>query len=367
VCQEGPEWMANVVLEALRAKLARREGAVFQSELLGRKALEDRVGLGVRWEEYKEGGELRLGGHGDALREIVACGKWICIGHLAIEVLSRASKERVRSFKAIYAEFEPNEYTPNFVTALAAWESRLISGHKNGEVRVWNMATGECCQVRKGRYDDFPVAALAVCGSRLASGSDDGSIRVWAMVAGAPWACERSLLVHPEEHDVRSLAGWPDKVASGSSDGKIRVWDLGTGALDATLAGHEGGVNALVVHGDRLLSASDDGTIRAWALQTWALLQTVEACGRGTYPCCLAVSGSKLVCGSCLDSNERYPWDYDDGFADIASAEVRVWGLAELDLQQTLRQPADVNTLVAVDGEVWGCVGDELVVWGRRQ
>ena len=32
--------------------------------------------------------------------------------------------------------------------------------------------------------------------------------------------------------------------------------------------------------------------------------------------------------------------------------EVRVWGLAELDLQQTLRQPHYVNALVAVDGEV---------------
>ena len=46
VCQEHKEWMAGVVLEALRAKAARREGAVFESELLGRKALEDRVGLG---------------------------------------------------------------------------------------------------------------------------------------------------------------------------------------------------------------------------------------------------------------------------------------------------------------------------------
>jgi hypothetical protein len=42
---------ACVVAEARRAKAARREGAAFESELLGRtrKALEDRVGLGVRW------------------------------------------------------------------------------------------------------------------------------------------------------------------------------------------------------------------------------------------------------------------------------------------------------------------------------
>jgi hypothetical protein len=40
---EDGEWMAGVVAEALRAKAARRVGAV---EVLGRKAVVDRVGLG---------------------------------------------------------------------------------------------------------------------------------------------------------------------------------------------------------------------------------------------------------------------------------------------------------------------------------
>ena len=131
------------------------------------------------------------------------------------------------------------------------------------------------------------------------------------------------------------------------------MWDAGTGALDATLAGHSGAVRALVVHGDRLLSASEDKTIRAWALGTWAGLRTVEAYGpeERRFPCCLAVSGSKLVSGS----------------AGRGQADVRVWGLAELDLQQMLRQTGDVIALVAVDGEVWGGVGKEVVVWGRRR
>ncbi len=36
-------------------------------------------------------------------------------------------------------------------------------------------------------------------------------------------------------------------MASGSGDGSIRVWDVGTGAHDATLAGHSEEVTALVV------------------------------------------------------------------------------------------------------------------------
>ena len=47
---------------------------------------------------------------------------------------------------------------------------------------------------------------------------------------------------------------------------------------------------------------------------------------------------------------------------------MRVWGLEELELQQTLQQPAgsDVMALVAVDGEVWGGAGSDILVWGRK-
>ena len=275
------------------------------------------------------------------------------------------------------------DYRTDPVNALAVWEGRrLISAHAAGNLRVWNVATGECDEVihlpfsvdSEGRSLDCSVAAFAVCGSGLASGHRDGIVRVWGAGDdgdGMPH-CERALIGHTEE--VNSVAVWQDKVVSGSSDDTIRVWDVGTGAHDATLVGHTGGVEALVVHGDRLLSASMDGTIRAWAVGTWVALRTVEAWGQGTghIPLCLAVSGSKLVCGS------RGPGE----------GGLHVWGLEELDLQEVpcIRYPqqtllhlipshaarsgfaraADVNALMAVDGEVWGGVGNFVVKWGRR-
>ena len=355
---EDGEWMAGVVAEALRAKAARREGVVLEFEALGPKALEDRVGLGVQWEDYRDGGELRLRGHADNVQAIALCDGRVCSGSWdgSIRVWSRASGELERTLEANGADVEDadsDEESSDSVRSLAAWEGRLVSGHDSGTLRVWNVATGECDQVLEG-HDDA-VLALAVCGSRLASGCMDGSLKVWGAGAGAGWICERSLLGHTRA--VWSLAGWQDKVASGSGDGSIRVWDVGTGAHDATLAGHSGGVWSLVVQGDRLLSASHDGTIRAWAVGTWAGLRTVEAWGQGTgqWPGCLAVSGSKLVSGSA-------------GRGLGSQGEVRVWGLEELELQQTLPQPAgsDVEALLALDGEVWGGVGTEVVVWGRK-
>ena len=142
-------------------------------------------------------------------------------------------------------------------------------------------------------------------------------------------------------------------VVSGS-DSSIDVWDAEAGKHVAALAGHSGPVHALVVNKNRLLSASDDRTIRLWALGTWEGLQTVQAYAEdtGMYPFCLAVFGSKLLSGSkCTDDEEHV-------------LALQVWGLAELDLQQTLQEDADITALVAVDGEVWGGLDTDVAVWG---
>ncbi len=346
--------MAGVVSEALRGKAARREGAAFESELLGRKALEDRVGLGVRWEAYSEGGELRLQGRGGELTTMVECDGRMCSGSEdgSIRVWRRASREHERTLLADADEGAPQ------VNALAAWEGRLISGHQSGRLRVWDAATGACDQVLRGEgpAGAEPVLALAVCGSRLACGGRDGSVQLWAMRAGAPWGLERTL--PGDAGAALALAGWRDGVASGSHGGGIRVWDAGTGALDAALAGHACAVCALAAHGDRLLlSAARDGTIRAWVRGggAWAAARAVEAYGAGTglYARCLAVSGPTLVTGSWAGGGLR--------------GDVRVWGLEALDPRLTLPRPAGsaVRALLAVDGEVWGAAGKDAVVWGR--
>ena len=146
VPQEDKEWTARVVAETVRAKAARREGAVFEFELLGRKAMEERLGqLDVRWTEYREGGELRLGGHEDIVTAIVTCEGRICSGSLdgTVRVWSRASGELERTLQQAGK-------VSNAVFALAVWEGRLISGHARGRLREWNVATGECCQVLEG-------------------------------------------------------------------------------------------------------------------------------------------------------------------------------------------------------------------------
>ena len=148
-------------------------------------------------------------------------------------------------------------------------------------------------------------------------------------------------------------------MASGSADKTIRVWDAGAGTHEQTLAGHEGAVVALVACGQRLISSSEDKTVKVWSMATWACMQTVQAYATGSaqFILSLAVSGATLVGGSWSDPHSR-----------TEEYEARVWDLETLEPLHTLRQAAgrSVMGLACDGGEVWGAVGEDVVVWGRR-
>ena len=153
------------------------------------------------------------------------------------------------------------------------------------------------------------------------------------------------------------LAVWGDRVACGCTDGGIRVWSLETLGPERTLRGHEGRVYALAVSGGRITSSSNEGTVLVWSFETCGGVQTVQA-----YPSwssqhigALAVCGSALVGGSV-------------GWSASEEREVRVSDLETLWPLHALRQPArgNVFSLVSDGREVWGVLGRQVVVWGRR-
>ena len=167
---KDPERMEGVVAEALLARAARREGKDFVFELLGPKALDRRVGLGVRWGQYLDGEELRLNGHTDDITAIaqyegqILSGSWD--GSIRVWNVREASQVPERKLVPVGCS--------DSVLTLAVWDGRLISGHYSCRLTVWNVETGACVAVFKSYEGNF--LSLAVCGPRLVSGSAEGHI-----------------------------------------------------------------------------------------------------------------------------------------------------------------------------------------------
>ena len=70
-----------------------------------------------------------------------------------------------------------------------------------------------------------------------------------------------------DRHVVTCLQFDTDKILTGSDDTNINVYDTKTGALKATLEGHEGGVWALEYHENTLVSGSTDRSVRVWDIE----------------------------------------------------------------------------------------------------
>ena len=148
---------------------------------------------------------------------------------------------------------------------------RVVSGGKDGSVRVWDVGSGECVCILEGHADSvavFPDGRRVVSSGRgrlVSGGFEDGLVRVWDVASGE---CVRSL--EGPFGSTPVVAVFPDGrwVVSGSGDGLVRVWDVASGECLRTLKGHTAWVNAVAVFPDgrRVVSGGDDGSVRVWEL-----------------------------------------------------------------------------------------------------
>jgi WD40 repeat protein len=150
----------------------------------------------------------------------------------------------------------------------------LATGDVNGEIYLWEIATGEpilCC---KGHAGWVHGLAFSPDGKILGSASSDQTLKLWDTFDGS---CLKTLTGHHQR--VRSIAFSPDgkSIASGSSDATIRLWDIYSGECPNILLGHQSYVWSVAFSPDGaiLASGSEDKSIRIWDLATGECLQTL--------------------------------------------------------------------------------------------
>ena len=109
--------------------------------------------------------------------------------------------------------------------------------------------------------------ALDADGLRIAAGHGDGDIRIWETATGRV-----RLELSGHENGVADVAFSPSGNVIGSAglDNTVRLWDAASGALRFCLAEHTARVKSVrfSLDGGRVVSASDDGTIKVWNAET---------------------------------------------------------------------------------------------------
>ncbi|KAH7905846.1 quinon protein alcohol dehydrogenase-like superfamily [Hygrophoropsis aurantiaca] len=173
--------------------------------------------------------------------------------------------------RAVVWEAGKGEAAGFFVANLViSSDGQLIGATADDEgIAVLDVETGE--RFRKPFKSDEYIWCLAFSadGTRLAAGSGIGQMRVFDVATGETVVGPTNAHTKPVSSVVFTLDG--RQIITASHDKSIRVWDSTTGQeVGEPMLGHKLIIEqiALCPDGRRLASASDDGTVRIWDLIT---------------------------------------------------------------------------------------------------
>jgi WD40 repeat protein len=159
---------------------------------------------------------------------------------------------------------QPGQIRP---AALSPDGTRIIAGHNDGHIRIYDTANGQLVQTLD-HPGEIKTLHFAEDGSgRFVSGSTDGLAHTWDLRTG------RMLQTFAGHADTIISAVWsPDgrRIATGSFDRTARVWDAATGRPVGAVLRHNGSLAQLEFSpdGTRLATACRDGTARLWNPRT---------------------------------------------------------------------------------------------------
>ncbi len=102
----------------------------------------------------------------------------------------------------------------------------LLTGCKNGEAMLWNVADGKKLRVLSGHVKGVNAVAFSPDGSKVVTGSEDNTAVIWNAATG-----KRLHRLGDHKGAVSAVAFSPDGslIVTGSADKSVLVWDAATG------------------------------------------------------------------------------------------------------------------------------------------
>jgi WD40 repeat protein len=198
-----------------------------------------------------------------------------------IEVATRKDLRKVRGGPAI---FSPRG-------------DLLATGSAEGDVTLWDPATGAEVRRLRGHRDHVAALAFSPDGKALASAAADRTVRLWDVAGGTE---TRPFAGH--EHAVNAVAFAADgrTLTTWSRDGTVRLWDAATGRHLRLVASHSPDTSrsAHSPDGRVLAVASGPETIVLWDTETGRPLHTLEGHKGLIASLAFAPDGRTLASGS---------------------------------------------------------------------
>jgi WD40 repeat protein len=110
----------------------------------------------------------------------------------------------------------------NMSVAFSPDTTKIVTGHENGLVKVWDLESGQELATLKGHTSKVYTVNYNPDASRIASGGNDNNIIIWDTET-----YEQVAVLRGHTSYVHSVCFSPDgtKLASGSGDGTVRIWD----------------------------------------------------------------------------------------------------------------------------------------------
>ncbi len=160
-------------------------------------------------------------------------------------------------------------------TSLAVRNNRVVTGHSNGAVAIYDLDTRR--RLFRFKRNDATIWAVAFVGSedRVAAASHDWSVALWETASeSAPAA----ILGH--ENAVQAVAVDPSgqSIASGGADRAVRVWSAETHATRAIYRNNSDFISALAFSpaGTMLATGSLDGTVKLLSMSYYRMQRTLS-------------------------------------------------------------------------------------------
>jgi WD40 repeat protein len=186
----------------------------------------------------------------------------------------------------------------------------IVSGFRDGTVRLWDVVTGSQHRVMRGHTEWVTCVAFSPDGTSIVSCSHDSTLRIWDLGTGVE---QLTLMGHTAQ--VNSLAFAPNgqTIVSASKDGTLRVWDMLTGTQLRVMEGEKGGLDCVAFSpdGTTIASGSVYGTLELWSATNSTRKHALEGHAAGIRSLTFSPDSRSIV--SCDGTGLARIWDVTTG------------------------------------------------------